>query len=575
MNSDDRPKKLEIYTDDTDNDSANDSTNDSTIIQTDLPQVEGITYDDTIGQGAFGYVLKAHVTAQTSKVFAIKFIHLPSVENNGLQRKDILNEIKLHLKCSNHPNILKVLDCSIKQDSKFVCIYLELADGGDLFDKIEPDVGVDTEIAQFYFKQLVNAISYLHNDCGIAHRDIKPENILLDKDGNLKLADFGLASKFKRKDGSKKISKDKRGSYPYMAPEILNSDQPIYYADLTDIWSIGILIFVLLTGEIPWELPTKEDNNFVNFIKNKGNLNLGPWAKIDLTHLNLLRKILQPIPEQRATLSQLKLHPWYNKKIIFANSKDGLCTNPGLLVQMLYSNLNVSLTDESYDLFTQNVAATSITESHLDNNISDFASTQPVAANTVNLKHDSLTEDHVLPNTQITAFSQYVPRTTNCNWDSEQNDNNRETKIQKWKDYLNRDLAMFQFNKHSKNETFKISKFNPIKLDKFYTIVPMVTLISTLQRAFKLRNITTNADILNTFQSLVEEYGTEKVFPLVITIKTKDRMKSRLAGSINITQIDSDLKCLNFQRKLGDPLEWRRLFKDITLCCRDLIFIPQ
>ena len=98
-------------------------------------------------------------------------------------------------------------------------------------DRIEPDIGVDSDVAQFYFQQLVSAINYLHIECGVAHRDIKPENILLDKNGNLKLADFGLASKFKRKDGTLRISMDQRGSPPYMAPEVLYSEEG-YYACL-------------------------------------------------------------------------------------------------------------------------------------------------------------------------------------------------------------------------------------------------------------------------------------------------------------------------------------------------------
>ncbi|SMN19261.1 similar to Saccharomyces cerevisiae YBR274W CHK1 Serine/threonine kinase and DNA damage checkpoint effector, mediates cell cycle arrest via phosphorylation of Pds1p [Maudiozyma saulgeensis] len=568
MDPDTTKPKLIIFNDDDDDDDekGNDISNDTTIFP-ELPIINGITLDETIGQGAFGCVTSAHSTKKPSMIFAIKFIHLPTIESKGLQKNDTFNEIKLHMKCSKHPNILKLIDCQM--EDQFICIFLELANGGDLFDKIEPDIGVDTEIAQFYFKQLVNAIFYLHNECGIAHRDIKPENILLDKDGNLKLADFGLASKFKRKDGSKKVSKDKRGSYPYMAPEILSSDIPLYYADVTDVWSIGILVFVLLTGEIPWEIPTKEDNNFINFIKNKGNLNLGPWSKIEFNHLNLLRKLLQPLPEQRVTINQLKLHPWYNKKINFANSS-GLCNNPGLLAQKLYSNLKVSLSDESYDLFTQNVTNR--------DNITNFASTQPLNTDMINIKHDSSTEDNILPNTQITAFSQYIPRTTTYSMDSQLNTNdndNRITKLEKWKTFINNDIAMLQFNPHSNIERYKTSKFNPIKLDKFYTIVDMQLLVSTLQKAFNVRNIVTKSNIVDTFEALVEEYGMDKVFPLNITIKTKDRMKSTLAGSINITQIDSDLKCLNFQRKSGDPLEWRRLFKNITLFCRDLIFMPN
>ena len=252
MDSDTIKPKLIIFNDD-DNDKENDISNDI-ISFPQLPIIKDVTLDETIGQGAFGCVASAHSTKRPSIMFAIKFIHLPTIETQGLQKSDTFNEIKLHMKCSKHPNILQLIDC--RMEDQFVCIFLELASGGDLFDKIEPDVGVDTEIAQFYFKQLVNAIFYLHDECGIAHRDIKPENILLDKDGNLKLADFGLASRFRRKDGTKKVSKDKRGSYPYMAPEILSSDLPLYYADVTDVWSIGILVFVLLTGEIPWEIPT-------------------------------------------------------------------------------------------------------------------------------------------------------------------------------------------------------------------------------------------------------------------------------------------------------------------------------
>lgn len=521
-----------------------------------LPEIKGVVLGDTIGQGAFGCVKNAYVERDPNVIFAVKFMHLPTCERNGCTEKDITKEVVLHSNCSRHPNILKLIDCSMAND--FFCIYLEIADGGDLFDKIEPDVGVDTEIAQFYFKQLVNAISYLHNECGVAHRDIKPENILLDRSGNLKLADFGLASKFKRKDGSKRISTDKRGSYPYMAPEILNSEDPSYYADLTDIWSIGILIFVLLTGEIPWEIPTIDDQNFVNFIKNNGKLTLGPWAKIEFSHLNLLRKILQPIPAKRVSLKNLQLHPWFTKKIEFSNSK-GLCNNPSLLAKKLFSNLKVSLSDESYDLFTQNIPTDNL----------NFASTQPLTTDFANIEHDFINSNLALPNTQVTAFSQYIPKTIPHNNDKS------ITQTEKWNRYIKNDISTLQFYPNSNIEFFKNLKFNPIKLDKFYTIESMETLLPLLEKVFNIRNIIVKSDILERFEELVEEYGIDKVFPVNINIKAKDRRKNNIAGSILISVIDNELKVINFQRKSGDPLEWRRLFKEITLYCRDLIYIPN
>ncbi|CAD0108696.1 unnamed protein product [Aureobasidium uvarum] len=98
---------------------------------------------------------------------------------------------------------------------------MELAEGGDLFDKIEADEGVGEDIAHFYFKQLVNAIAWCHGK-GVSHRDIKPENMLLTANGDLKLADFGLATAFLNpKTGDSKMCGLVCGSPPYIAPEII------------------------------------------------------------------------------------------------------------------------------------------------------------------------------------------------------------------------------------------------------------------------------------------------------------------------------------------------------------------
>lgn len=176
-------------------------------------------------------------------------------------------------------------------------ICLELAEGGDLFDKIEPDVGIsDNEVVRFYFKQLISAISYLHIECGVAHRDLKPENILIDSKGNLKLADFGLATVFKikkKQDGEKKVilkrSYDLVGSPPYIAPDLLNKADG-YYPWKSDLWSCGVLLFVLLTGTTPWFEPTSNDIWYCNFIEKDSKPLDGTWNRIGMGELNLLRK---------------------------------------------------------------------------------------------------------------------------------------------------------------------------------------------------------------------------------------------------------------------------------------------
>ena len=104
-------------------------------------------------------------------------------------------EVVLHKHVSDHNNIIS---CMGKwEDANWFVIAMDVADGGDLFDKIEADKGVGEDIAHAYFSQLVSAVGYMHSK-GVAHRDIKPENMLLSADGNLRIADFGLATSRQR-----------------------------------------------------------------------------------------------------------------------------------------------------------------------------------------------------------------------------------------------------------------------------------------------------------------------------------------------------------------------------------------
>ncbi|CCD23505.1 serine/threonine protein kinase CHK1 NDAI_0B04700 [Naumovozyma dairenensis CBS 421] len=522
---------------------------------TQFPKIKDVVLGDTIGQGTFGCVKNAHLKIDPKVIIAVKFIHIPTCKKNGLSDKDITKEVILHSKCSKHPNVLRLIDCNIS--NAYMWIVMEMADGGDLFDKIEPDIGVDSEVAQFYFQQLIRAISYLHDECGIAHRDIKPENILLDRNGNLKLADFGLASQFKRNDGTIRVASDQRGSPAYMAPEILYSKGG-YYANSTDIWSIGILLFVLLTGEIPWELPVMEEKNFACFIQNNGNLNLGPWAKIDFSHLNLLRKMLQPDPKKRASLKILRTHPWFTKGVRFANS-EGLCKDPAVLAKKLLSNLRISLSNETYERFTQDV-------SYSKQHFSAFSSTQPVASDLAQIEHDYMNVN-ALTNTQ-TAFTQYPF------------DNRAETLMSqeaKWTQFISHDFAALQFSDESnatKNTTPHLH-FNPNRLTKFYTVESFETIFPVLEKSLYLAGIKVKPDLYGSFSELISELGYEKVVPLVINIKTHDRRGGTLVGSLAILNVDEDLKSIGFDRKSGDPLEWRRLFKKVALFCRDIILIPN
>lgn len=529
-----------------------------------LPQIEDIVLGQTIGQGSFGCVKSATLKANFNTVVAVKYIHLPTCNKHGLSEKKVTKEVALHAKCSEHPNILRLFDCNITHD--YLWIILEMADGGDLFDKIEPDVGVDNEVAQFYFQQLVNALDYLHNKCHIAHRDIKPENILLDMNGNLKLADFGLASSFKKSNGIFRYSKDQRGSPPYMAPEILHNTK--YLANITDIWSVGIFVFVLLTGEIPWEIAVKEDLNFKRFIDNNYKLSSGPWSKINLTHLNLLRKILQPDPKFRISLDDLKLHPWYNQKNILANSK-GLCKNPIGLAKRLISNLRISIKglDNLDSLMTQDPIFTQLPNEKNQNIIL----TQPSSNDVADIISDDFEFDNIKFHNTQTACTQIETRKFD------------KLSHSKWMDMISKDIAILQFTNSTDNESTQKEniddsswRFNPIKLTKFYSIEPMDILLQLLEDSLHDVGIKVKPGLYRNFIKITSKHDSiNSCFPLLINIKALDKRGGTLKGFISITLIKTDLKDVRFERKSGDPLDWRRLFRGIALRCKDIILIPE
>ncbi|QLG72125.1 hypothetical protein HG535_0C04790 [Zygotorulaspora mrakii] len=510
-----------------------------------LPQIKHVVLGETIGQGAFACVKNAHLEADPNVIIAVKFIHMPTCKKYGLNDKDVAGEVILHSRCSKHPNVLRVIDCNISQD--YFWIAMEMADGGDLFDKIEPDVGVDADVAQFYFQQLVNAVTYLHEQCDVAHRDIKPENILLDKNGNLKLADFGLASRFRRKDGSLKISSDQRGSPPYMAPEILHSGE--YYADMTDIWSIGVLIFVILTGETPWEFPSFEDENFELFISNKGNLNLGTWSKLDFTHLNLLRKILQPDPAYRISLAELRQHPWFTARARLSNS-NGLCKDASLLAEKLLSNLRISLSDDEYNSYTQDPSV-----SYRNKKVS---STQPVETDLAGLEHDAGVGN---------AFTQYDSLRSKLGPSA--------TQDTRWMQYMSKDVAALQFLRADDRELSSYLQFNPNRLTRFYSDQSIDAILPIFEKGLQFTGIKVRRDMYQHFVKLTQKLGESGVYPLSINIKTIDRKGASLCGTALIQVVEDDLKSITFARKSGDPLEWRRLFKKIALLCRDIILVPN
>ncbi|KAJ3302286.1 Chk1 protein kinase [Kappamyces sp. JEL0829] len=268
----------------------------------------GYNIGQELGQGANASVYLG--SSSTGALVAIKVLDksLPTFDVNAAKK-----EFKIHNSVS-HQNIIRVFGCSENHENIF--IVMEYAAAGELFDKIEPDVGVGEEVAHFYFRQLIGSVSYLHS-LGVCHRDLKPENILLDECGNLKLSDFGLATVFMHK-GSKRTLKTPCGSPPYLAPEIR---EMCYEGNQVDLWSCGIILFVMLVGNTAWAEPTAEDQEFMTFVHYYPQhvSRLKDWSTISPSVLvrrqrspqELIIGLLNIEPTQRFTLDHIAASPWF------------------------------------------------------------------------------------------------------------------------------------------------------------------------------------------------------------------------------------------------------------------------
>ncbi|XP_048772853.2 serine/threonine-protein kinase Chk1-like [Ostrea edulis] len=262
--------------------------------------VEGWDFVQTLGEGAYGEV-KLAVNADTQEAVAVKIINL---EKNPAAAEAVRKEVCVH-KLLGHETIIKFY--GFRKDGKIQYLFLEYASGGELFDRIEPDVGMQQQDANRYFKQLITGVEYLHTK-GVTHRDLKPENLLLDDFDNLKISDFGLATVFRYQGNTRQLEKC-CGTVPYVAPEVL-SRKP-YDAEPADIWSCAVILVALLAGELPWDEPTYGCREYCDWKDCK--ITQTPWNKIDNLALSLLRRLLVENGSKRYTINQIKEHQWFKK----------------------------------------------------------------------------------------------------------------------------------------------------------------------------------------------------------------------------------------------------------------------
>merc|ERR1719328_732033 len=202
------------------------------------------------------------------------------------------------MKVLRHQNICKLLQV-VETDTK-IYMVLEYCPGGELFDYIvDRDRLCEAESRKF-FRQIVAAVAYIH-EAGYAHRDLKPENILIDEDHQLKLIDFGLCAK--PAGGMDTVLETCCGSPAYAAPELVSGRN--YLGSEADIWSMGVLLYALLCGFLPFD-----DENISSLYRKiqAGVYEKPPW--LSKGSIRLLDQMLQVDAKKRITIKQLLTHPW-------------------------------------------------------------------------------------------------------------------------------------------------------------------------------------------------------------------------------------------------------------------------
>jgi len=267
----------------------------------------------TLGTGAFGTV-KLAKKKNSETLYAIKSISKQSILRSQMGAQ-VKKEITI-LKDLDHPNIVQIFE--VLMSTEYLYIVMDFVSGGELYSKITRTGKLPDKECRRYVRQLCSALNYCHAR-NVCHRDIKPENILLDKNDNALLADFGFASimqvdvpdEFESSnrlesgsmEGSSKVMKEMStmcGTMAYMAPEILNRDK--YLGDKVDIWALGVVIYVLLVGFMPF----KEDD--VTKDKYSTPKDVGRDAA------DFVSRMLVLDPKERYSAKCLLMHPWVEKQ---------------------------------------------------------------------------------------------------------------------------------------------------------------------------------------------------------------------------------------------------------------------
>jgi len=249
-----------------------------------------------LGKGTFSKVCLAEHRV-TKQKFALKFMKSNTAAKSVKHAIRVEREIKL-LSLLYHPHIVRLYDVS--QHPKYTMIVMEHVAGGELLNYIKKKGRLGDTEARKFFRQIISAVDYCHKNC-IIHRDLKLENVMIDSDERLRIIDFGFANTF----NPDKHLETFCGSPFYAAPEMVNGIR--YVGPEVDIWSMGVILFFMLCGRTPFE---GENLREIYEKISKGHFTLAPYLSRDAA--DILKKMLTVDPKHRATMEEIRSHPWVN-----------------------------------------------------------------------------------------------------------------------------------------------------------------------------------------------------------------------------------------------------------------------